>query len=141
MRAWKAANKEKYAELQRRWKEANPRYHHDWMREYRKTPEGAERHRREERERRTDKRREFMRLCASYKITVEDFAWRIYAQGFACAGCKQSLRFDKKTHIDHDHSTREVRGILCHWCNLVLGNAKDKPETLRRLASYLESQK
>jgi Recombination endonuclease VII len=33
-----------------------------------------------------------------------------------------------------------VRGILCGTCNWALGNARDRPDTLRRLAAYLESQ-
>lgn len=40
--------------------------------------------------------------------------------------------------IDHCHKTGLVRGMLCRTCNLALGNVKDRPETLRALANYLE---
>ena len=40
--------------------------------------------------------------------------------------------------IDHSHTTGEVRKVLCRYCNLTLGHAKDNPELLRKLANYLE---
>ena len=42
-------------------------------------------------------------------------------------------------HIDHDHQTGKLRGILCANGNLMLGNAKDKARSLRRGADYLEA--
>jgi hypothetical protein len=40
--------------------------------------------------------------------------------------------------IDHDHSTQEVRGLICNHCNLVLGHARDSIETLKNAIAYLE---
>jgi Autographiviridae endonuclease VII len=45
----------------------------------------------------------------------------------------------RRLHIDHDHASGFVRGILCHACNTALGLAKDSPERLRDLADYLEA--
>ena len=40
--------------------------------------------------------------------------------------------------VDHDHETGKVRGLLCNGCNIAIGYAKDSPETLRRMAAYIE---
>ena len=41
--------------------------------------------------------------------------------------------------IDHDHGTGNVRGVLCHACNVSLGLFGDDPVRLRRAADYLEA--
>lgn len=41
-------------------------------------------------------------------------------------------------HIDHDHKTGRIRGMLCHGCNTGLGAFRDDPNLLRRAATYLE---
>lgn len=40
--------------------------------------------------------------------------------------------------IDHDHESGNVRGLLCHPCNVVLGFVRDNPDRLRALINYLE---
>ncbi len=51
-----------------------------------------------------------------------------------CGDPPSSRQFD----IDHDHETGRIRGVLCNSCNLMLGLARNNPETLRRAALYLE---
>jgi hypothetical protein len=41
-------------------------------------------------------------------------------------------------HIDHDHETGRVRGLLCSRCNTALGYMDDDPTKLRDAADYLE---
>ena len=41
-------------------------------------------------------------------------------------------------HLDHDHSTGKVRGILCQNCNVAIGLLRDNPDLLRAAAEYLE---
>lgn len=55
-----------------------------------------------------------------------------------CAGCLKEFSAIREC-IDHCHSTGRIRGLLCQKCNTSLGMVDDKPETLRRLADYLES--
>lgn len=39
--------------------------------------------------------------------------------------------------VDHCHKTLEIRGILCHHCNMLLGNAHDDPRILLAAVEYL----
>ena len=43
-------------------------------------------------------------------------------------------------HVDHNHNTGNVRGILCTNCNRGIGHLKDSPDLLRKAATYLESK-
>lgn len=59
-------------------------------------------------------------------------------QGGLCAICGNPLEVPC---VDHDHETNQVRGLLCNPCNRGLGLFKDKPETLRSAAAYIEKSK
>ena len=52
-----------------------------------------------------------------------------------CLICKK----DEATVVDHCHITDTVRGLLCHSCNLLLGQAKDNIEILRNAIEYLDN--
>lgn len=44
-----------------------------------------------------------------------------------------------KTVFDHCHQHGNFRGWLCDRCNRTLGQVKDDPNLLRKMADYLES--
>lgn len=54
-----------------------------------------------------------------------------------CDACGTDLQDGHWRHIDHDHQTGIVRGVLCRHCNTALGFFKDDPAKLRLLAEYL----
>ena len=59
-----------------------------------------------------------------------------------CAICGTDTaggRAGRRMHMDHDHDTDAVRGILCKDCNVGLGSFKDNPTLLRRAAAYAEN--
>lgn len=73
----------------------------------------------------------------NYNITLEEVKALKEKQNNACAICFKPFTNSKKTHIDHDHYTMKVRGILCSNCNLGLGNFKDDIESLQEAIRYL----
>lgn len=83
-------------------------------------------------------------LQRKFRITGEDYAALLVAQGGGCAVCG-----GKETHVhpsgkpkdlavDHDHDSDQVRGLLCFNCNQGIGRLKDSPALLRAAAAYLE---
>jgi hypothetical protein len=76
------------------------------------------------------------RLKYSFGISLHDFETMLEAQQNRCAICQGPL--DPWPHLDHDHSTGKVREILCHHCNLAIGNVKDDPLRARAVADYLD---
>jgi Recombination endonuclease VII len=72
-----------------------------------------------------------------YKIADADYQ-RLYArQDGCCALCRRP--FDLyKLHVDHDHETGAVRGLLCHRCNTGLGSLGDTIESAERAVAYLK---
>lgn len=113
VRAWKARNPERAAEHNRRsvanWRRRNPE--------------------------RVAQGRLAERLMPGF--TSDHWQAMSEAQGGKCAICRREPT-KKRLAIDHDHSTRRVRGLLCAKCNLVLGLMGDDAAVLRRAADYLD---
>jgi hypothetical protein len=71
-----------------------------------------------------------------YGLTEEAYAAMVVSQGGCCLICGSPV---DRLHVDHDHSTGDVRGLLCQSCNHGLGNFKDRVDLLLRAADYLVS--
>jgi hypothetical protein len=71
---------------------------------------------------------------------TQEVAERMLAdQGGQCAICRRpALDGDAKWQVDHCHSTGQIRGILCHHCNLGIGHFNDDPAILARAIAYLQ---
>lgn len=79
------------------------------------------------------------RIKAEYGLSpsIVEQIWN--EQNRQCAICKEYIElWSKNTHIDHNHETGRVRGLLCLSCNTGLGHFKDNPNLLREAAAYLE---
>ncbi len=82
-------------------------------------------------------------LYARYGITPQQFEEMSDAQGGRCAIClmvpegktpKTSL-----LHVDHNHVTGKVRGLLCDKCNRSLGCLREDPALFDAAKQYLLS--
>lgn len=74
-----------------------------------------------------------------YRYGIDEVAFQRMAteQDSRCAICRDPFSFDYNTHVDHDHATKKIRGLLCGRCNRGLGLMKDSPEILEAAAVYL----
>lgn len=83
---------------------------------------------------------------SKYGLSVDDYIELYELQSGKCAVCgkekRSRLEIGTKRqdvlHVDHCHTTGQVRGLLCKECNHAIGLFKDDPQTLRAAASYLE---
>jgi len=83
------------------------------------------------------------KLMNEYGMTPENYTELFEKQNGCCAICKASESGHNVTDhflVDHDHTTGEIRGLLCSSCNLMLGKAHDNIDILSRAITYLTPQ-
>lgn len=75
-----------------------------------------------------------------YQMQPGDYDALLRAQGGRCAICGAAEAGGKggRFHVDHDHATSEIRGLLCHGCNLGIGLLRDDPDIMRAAIRYVE---
>lgn len=73
----------------------------------------------------------------TYGITEEDYLKMLQEQDNSCAIC--GTKDWDIPHIDHNHATGKVRGLLCRECNLGLGKFGDSVELMLEAISYLRT--
>jgi hypothetical protein len=78
-------------------------------------------------------------LRRTFGITIDDFETMLIAQGGGCAICGRPAPEGTSLHVDHDHETGVVRGLLCFTCNGALGMLTENDEYLARAFDYASS--
>lgn len=73
-----------------------------------------------------------------YGITVEQYDNKLEEQNGGCAICNRKCKTGRSLSVDHNHDTKEFRGLLCINCNIAVGNLMDNPDLARKAAEYLE---
>lgn len=152
-RAWRAANRDKQKEYKRRWEAKNPdKVKAAQRRKYERYSDKYKAEKRElwkvEPEKMRARHRDYYAKnkgywldrwrITQYGVTPERYAEMLAEQDGRCPICR--VQFDgtpRQEHVDHDHVTGKVRGVLCRDCNLGLGRFKDNPESLASAIRYL----
>ena len=86
-------------------------------------------------------------LRSTYGITYEEFIQKCNEQGDVCKICKspetRKSRYGGicRLHVDHEHTTGKVRGLLCHACNSGLGHFREDIDLLWNAIEYIEFYK
>ncbi len=63
----------------------------------------------------------FSKYIRKYGIGHREYNALLEPQNCKCAICDKGLDQGKDTHVDHDHKTGRVRGLLCNVCNTRVG--------------------
>ena len=109
---------------------------------YVKNPEIAERKRKYRKlyNFNTKERQRINRMKHLYGITFEEYEKMFSKQEGKCKICNKKLERNKRSHIDHCHISKRVRGLLCNNCNSGLGNFMDDVSILSQAIKYLQSR-
>ena len=78
-------------------------------------------------------------LCRLYGIGLAEYSTLLGRQNGGCGICggQPNGRWRRWFHVDHDHVSGRIRGLLCSNCNLGLGKFQDDPVRLLKAHAYL----
>ena len=95
-----------------------------------------------DKERKRNRNRAWRRnKCGKYGITPTQLEALWHVQSGKCPLCLVVLETFRSGHVDHDHSTGAVRGILCKHCNVGLGMFKESPASMARAIGWVSVPK
>jgi hypothetical protein len=129
------------AEQHRQWRANNTERVKDWHRKYAQTPERKAAHR--------DRQRHYhykdpqaqadRNMRKKYGITLEQYQAMLEKQDGVCAVCGEGCKSGRALSVDHNHTTGQLRGLLCGNCNRGIGYLQDDPELIRAALEYILS--
>jgi uncharacterized Zn finger protein (UPF0148 family) len=112
LKAWRHSHREQHAASNKAWKAANP-------------------------ERVYIKQREDKWKEQGINITFEEYQTKIVAQNNLCMICDKPANTPRKgLGVDHNHTTGQVRDLLCHRCNGLIRGLEDP--LFPKFLAYLE---
>jgi len=79
-------------------------------------------------------KRQNCRLKSRYGITLKEYTKLKLKQNNCCKICKK----EEKLVVDHCHTTKKVRGLLCTLCNKGLGHFYDNISLFERAIQYIK---
>lgn len=81
-------------------------------------------------------------LRQRYGFDHAEYERLLMMQGGCCAICDTTEpgKGFRHFHIDHNHTSGRVRGLLCARCNQAVGLFKEDKKSIQRALSYLEAE-
>ena len=79
-------------------------------------------------------------LRRHYGLTHASYATLVNAQWGLCAICFMAPGKAHPLHVDHDHQTGRIRGLLCSRCNTALGGFGESILRLKSAIEYLKDR-
>lgn len=75
------------------------------------------------------------RLKRVYGIDLQQYQTLFNEQFGLCACCR--LESKLTLHVDHDHATGKIRGLLCYNCNIAIGYLREDLNRIYKVIDYL----
>lgn len=124
---YRQENKERLKKSHQIWRNKNREYCKEYNKKYR--------------EKNSEKRRD-NHYKYKYGVTLEQYNQIFENQKGCCAICgkKEHVKCWGKLRplaVDHNHKTKEIRGLLCCNCNRALGLLSDNIEFVGNMLKYL----
>jgi len=116
---WRVAHPERQKAAQKKFREKHPDRCREATKRWSKSPQGkAKKAVTNQRYHATPKGKASVRKYAlrrNYSLTPSQYDQLLQAQHNQCAICGNTPK--QRLHVDHDHATGVVRGLLCADCN------------------------
>ena len=135
-RQWYQAHKEQHIERTRLWRQAHKEQYNECVRQYYQAHK--EQHKRYQQNtcKKLGENLNFKQFRDYWKLYFPDAFQKLLAiQEGRCAVCNVSLEHHK-IHVDHDHVTGLVRGLLCWRCNRYRV-AQNRSDNIKQVNEYL----
>jgi hypothetical protein len=142
---WILKNKEKVKIIKKRYRDSHKEQIKKYSIEYSKSHRNQRnKHRRQWRKNNPERVKE-EKLKLRFKITLIEYNKLLEQQNNKCGICNETFDFSnlnkmKYPSVDHCHSTKKVRGILCRRCNSGIGGFHDNIDLLNRALLWLFNQ-
>lgn len=75
-------------------------------------------------------------LRSKYDIGLVEYEAMLIQQDGRCAVCIDPLG-GRSPHLDHNHQTGKVRGLLCSNCNTAMGLLRENPLVMLSMVRYI----
>jgi len=86
------------------------------------------------------RRYKFNQKLKQYGLTFDEYMEILVKQKNRCANCRrEQTDLNRLFHVDHNHKTGKVRGLLCSNCNTALGLLKEDFLIINNLKRYLKN--
>ncbi|MGH9223421.1 MAG: endonuclease VII domain-containing protein [Acidimicrobiales bacterium] len=96
----------------KRWQQANPERVNAYRRQCRADPQ-------------VKRAERSSSLQRQYGLTVDGYEAMLEQQDGGCGICGRAPSESYSLHVDHDHRTGRIRGLLCFVCNSSMGELDD----------------
>lgn len=80
-----------------------------------------------------------LQLKYKFNISKLDYDIKLSKQNNRCVICNREQSIFKRAFaVDHSHKDNKVRDLLCHNCNLILGNSREDIQVLYKVIEYIK---